>query len=169
MQRSLLTGPLILLILLTIAAGGSDAWIVRQDGVGPVKIGMTVAQLRATLRQKLPEENDAASDNCFYVHAKGHEHIAFMIVDGRLARIDVDAAGIFTDTGLKVGDSETRVQKAYGAKLKTSGHKYVDTGHYLTARSGNGRNGIRFETDQGKVTKYYAGTSEAIQYVEGCL
>ena len=151
------------------AANADDTWVVREDGVGPVKIGMTLAQLRATLHQKLPQENDAASDNCFYVHAKGHEHIGFMIVDGRLARIDVDSRGILTDTGLKVGDSEVQVKKAYGAKLKTSAHKYVDTGHYLTARSDDRRYGIRFETDKGKVTMYYAGTYEAIQYVEGCL
>ena len=159
-----------LLLLGSLCAGDvSDGWVVRDDGVGPVKIGMTLAQLRITLHQRLPQEDDAASDNCFYVHAKGHEHIGFMIVDGRLARIDVDAPGILTDTGLKVGDSELQAKKAYGAKLKTSAHKYVDTGHYLTVRSDDHRHGIRFETDKGKITMYYVGTYEAIQYVEGCL
>jgi hypothetical protein len=168
-QKSLLSF-LILLTLLTIAAAdGSDAWIVRDDGVGPVKIGMTLAQLRATLHQKLPEENDAASDNCFYVRAKGHEHIAFMIEDGKLVRIDVNAPAISTTSGLQVGDSEARVRQLYGSKVKVTPHKYVDTGHYLTVRLQDRRYGIRFETDKGKITKYYVGTYEAIQYVEGCL
>jgi hypothetical protein len=28
--------------------------------------------------------------------------------------------------------------------------------------------GVRFETDKGKITTYYAGKYDAIQYVEGC-
>jgi hypothetical protein len=31
------------------------------------------------------------------------------------------------------------------------------------------RSGIRFATDHGKVTNFYAGTAQAIQYIEGCL
>ena len=146
----------------------SDTWVVHPDSVGPVKIGMTLVQLRATLHQKLSEE-DSGGDNCFYVHARGHEHVAFMIIDGRLARIDVDARGIATDTGLQVGDSEAHARKVYGSKMKVTEHQYVDTGHYLTVRSENRRYGIRFETDKGKITMFYAGTYEAIQYVEGCL
>jgi hypothetical protein len=92
-----------------------------------------------------------------------------MIIDGRLARIDVDAPGILTDTGLQVGDSETRALKVYGPKVKVAGHQYIDTGHYLTVRSDDRRYGIRFETDMGKITMYYVGAYEAIQYVEGCL
>jgi hypothetical protein len=39
--------------------------------------------------------------------------------------------------------------------------------HYLTIRSDDRHYGVRFETDQGKITMFYAGTYEAIQYVEG--
>ena len=40
-------------------------------------------------------------------------------------------------------------------------------GHYLTIRSPDQRYGIRFETEQGKVTNFYGGKYEAVQYVEG--
>jgi hypothetical protein len=60
--------------VVSVVAG--DAWTVRSDGIGPVKIGMTIAELNAT--------------------------------------------------------------------------------------------GIRFETEKGKITLFYAGTKTAIQYVEGC-
>ncbi len=169
MKRKMFLGSLILFGSLSSFAQTSDAWVVREDGVGPVKIGMTLAQLRATLHQKLPEENDAASDNCFYVHAKGHKDVGFMIEDGKLTRIDVHARGISTNSGLQVGDSEARVRQIYGTKVKVMPHKDVDTGHYLTGRFQDRRNGIRFETDKGKITEYYVGTYESIQYVEGCL
>jgi len=35
-------------------------------------------------------------------------------------------------------------------------------------RSSTGTYGIRFETDAGKITTFYAGSYEAIRYVEGC-
>ncbi len=128
---------------------------------------MTRSELSATLHQKLSED-ESGSDSCFYVHARGHDHISFMIEDGRLVRIDIDAPGTATSTGIQVGDSEARARQIYGAKLKVTDHKYIDTGHYLTVRSADGHYGLRFETDNGKITEFYAGTYDAIQYVEGC-
>jgi hypothetical protein len=52
--------------------------------------------------------------------------------------------------------------------LQVEPHKYVDNGRYLTAKSADGHYGIRFETENGKVTSYYAGRYSSIQYVEGC-
>jgi hypothetical protein len=165
-RKSLELRILIFLILVGNSSAGDD-WVVREDGVGPIKIGITRAQLSATLHQKLSED-ESGSDNCFYVHARGHDHVSFMIEDGKLVRIDVDAAGIATSSGIQVGDSEARVRQIYGAKLKVTEHKYVETGHYLTVRSANGQYGIRFETDKGKITEFYAGRYDSIQYVEGC-
>lgn len=142
-------------------------WIVREDGIGPVKVGMTLDQLKATLQEKLTEE-ESGNDSCYYVHGRRRPHISFMIIDNHVVRIDVDAPGIPASSGIQVGDSETHARTIYGPKLKVTAHKYVDTGHYLTVRAGNGRYGIRFETDKGKITSFYAGTYEAIQYVEGC-
>jgi hypothetical protein len=56
----------------------------------------------------------------------------------------------------------------YGPKLKVSESQYDPEGHYLTIQSEDGRNGIRFETEKGKIQTYYAGRFEAVQYVEGC-
>lgn len=158
-----------LFVCACLAAGSvaADTWVVREDGVGPAKIGMSLAQLSAALHQKLAEE-ESGSENCFYVHARGHDHVAFMIEDGKLVRIDVDAPGVATATGIQVGDSEAHARQVYGAKLKTTEHKYIDTGHYLTVRSIDGRHGVRFEADKGKIIMFYSGTYEAIQYVEGC-
>jgi hypothetical protein len=159
--------PILIFLGLVGNSLAGDGWIVREDGVGPVKIGITRAQLRATLHQKLSED-ESGSDNCFYVHARGHDHVSFMIEDGKLVRVDVDAPGIATSSGIQVGDSEAHARQIYGAKLKVTEHKYIETGHYLTVRSGDGHHGIRFETDKGKITEFYAGTYDSIQYVEGC-
>jgi hypothetical protein len=164
-------GPLwqlLLCLLLAASCSATNDWVVREDGIGPIKIGMSLSHLSATLHQKLSEE-EGGSENCFYVHAPGHDHISYMIIDDRVVRVDIDAPGTRTATGIQVGDREAHLRQVYGSRAKVTAHQYVDTGHYLTVRSADGRNGIRFETDMGKVTMFYAGTYEAIQYVEGCL
>ena len=90
-----------------------------------------------------------------------------MIENGHLVRIDVDKAGIATAEGVQVGDSEEHAKQVYGARLKIAPHHYTD-GHYLTVGSKSAGYGIRFETENGKIETFYAGTFEAIQYVEGC-
>jgi hypothetical protein len=160
----------VLMLLLTCSISHSmaaDTWIVREDGVGPVKVGMTLAKLSAALHQELgPNEKDEHS--CFYIDAHGHDHVGFMIIDGRVARVDVNAPGVATTTSIQVGDSEQKARKIYGSRMKVTEHTYVDHGHYLTVRSADGRYGVRFETDGSKITGYYAGSYEAIQYIEGC-
>ncbi len=93
-----------------------------------------------------------------------------MIEEGHLVRVDVNEAGIATERGIGVGDTEDQVKKAYGA-LRIEPSKYTgdEGGRYLTIRDRDQRYGIRFETEKGKVTTFYAGKYEAVQYVEGCL
>ena len=56
-----------------------------------------------------------------------------MILDGRVARIDVDSATIPTAQGIKNGDSEARAIQKYGKRLRIQPHSYSpETGHYLT-------------------------------------
>jgi hypothetical protein len=157
---------LVTLLLVTTSFAG-DAWVIREDGVGPVKVGMTLAQLSAALHQELAaDERD--EHGCFYINARWHDNVSFMIIDGHVARVEVAGPGVKTSTGIQVGDSEAQVRNVYGPKVKVIAHQYIDTGHYLTVRSADGRYGVRFETDKGKVTLFYAGKYDAIQYVEGC-
>lgn len=164
---------ILLFILATLTAtalpGANDNWVMRPQGIGPVKIGMTIAQLNASLSEKfaLPAEKD--EQGCFYVSPHQHPGVAFMVENGRLVRIDVDKPGIATAEGIQVGDSETRAKTVYGSRLKVGPHAYNGPeGHYLTVRSEDGRYGMRFETDGAKIETYYAGLFSAVQYIEGC-
>jgi hypothetical protein len=152
-----------------VAFASDDAWVVRQDGVGPAKVGMTLSQLNTALGEKfaMPIEKDGQA--CFEVQSTKYSHISFMIEDGHLSRVNVDAPGITTTEGLQVGDSEAKALRAYGPRLKVEPHHYIDDGHYLTVRSTNGRYGTRFETEKGKITSFYSGQFASVQLVEGCL
>ncbi|HET9408740.1 MAG TPA: hypothetical protein VFO39_15970 [Candidatus Sulfotelmatobacter sp.] len=159
--------PILLCALLPTNGLGADTWIVREDGVGPVKIGMTLAKLKVALQGKVSVD-DIGAENCFYAHPLGHEAVAFMIIDRRLVRVDVDASGVKTSTGIEVGDSEAHVRQVYGTRMRVTHNPYIDTGHLLTVSFGSSRGSIRFVTDGRKITAIYAGTYQAIQYVEGC-
>ncbi|MFP5237269.1 MAG: hypothetical protein ACLGSD_15330 [Acidobacteriota bacterium] len=92
-----------------------------------------------------------------------------MILNGRVARVDVDDKTTHTVEGIRNGDSEPHALKVYGKRMKVTPSAYSgNEGHFLTVHSADGRYGIRFETDSGKIIRYYAGTAEAIQYIEGC-
>ncbi len=129
---------------------------------------MSLPQLNTVLHEKLPLPAAKDDQACFYVSAKQQPKLSFMMLEGQLARIDVREPGPRTTMGIQVGDSEKHALQVYGSKLKIDPHKYIDNGHYLTAKSGDGHYGIRFETEDGKITRYYAGRFEAIQLVEGC-
>ena len=147
----------------------AEDWAVRPDGVGPVKIGMSLPQLNAVLGEKLARD-PKDEPGCFYVNPQKHPHLLFMIEDGRVARVDVIDASVSTAEGVRVGDSEARALQVYGQKLKVTPHAYTaeEGGHYLTIRSRDGGYGIRFETEKGKIAEFHAGGFKAIQYIEGC-
>jgi hypothetical protein len=158
-------------VFLVIAVSwAADDWVVRPDGVGPVKVGMSLAQLNAASHERFAMPAEKGDQGCFYVHPKSHPQVAFMIEDGKLVRVDVDKRGISTIEGIQVGDTQARTQQVYGAKAKVEPSQYTgeEGGRYLTVRSPDGHSGIRFETEKGKITTFYAGTYTAIQYIEGC-
>ena len=159
-----LAAPLGVMILIGVCFA-ADAWVVRQDGVGPAKVGMTLPQLNMALHEKFAMPESKEDQGCFYVTASKHPQVSFMIENRRLVRVDVDKSGMATSEGVQVGDSEEHVKQVYGPRLKVEPQHYAE-GHYLTLRNGN--YGIRFETDEGKVSRFYAGTFEAVQYIEGC-
>jgi hypothetical protein len=161
---------LVLAAVLVFAGGAprvDDVWVVREDGVGPAKIGMTLSELRGALQERLVEE-DSGSEGCWYVKPAKHPGISFMILDGRFVRADVATRGIATVHGIRVGDSESVTRRTYGPKMTVLPHKYIDDGHYLTIQSADKKYGVRFETEKGKITSFYGGLFSAIQYVEGC-
>ncbi len=172
--------PCLVLVLLFVSAAaqkpqtpntGPTGWVLRFDGIDAVRVGMTINQVNAALGENFSTPTDKDEQACFYVEPKGHPDTSIMMLKGRVARVDVFApkAGApttVTVVGIHIGDSEARVKKLYGPKVTVAPHHYTD-GHYLTIRSG--KYGLRFETDENKVTSFYAGTLAAIEFVEGCL
>lgn len=167
------------LLALALAATASTGAIAEKfspratmGGIGPIRIGMSEYQLEQALHKRLPETQDASEDSCRYIEAGPRwPGTGIMMLDGRVARIDVTKRGIETLSGAAVGDLVSKVHSIYGGRLRASDHDFGsgEGMQYLTMFSGDRHYGIRFETDGERVTEFYVGTSEAVQFIEGCL
>jgi hypothetical protein len=144
---------------------------VSEHGVGPVKIGMTLAEARAATAGSLSAPRAADTAACgFAKWTTASGSMRMMTAKGRIVRVDVDSAGTATAAGARIGDTEARIATLYPGRVETTPHKYT-SGHYLTIKPATAADSayrIVFETDGRKVTRYRAGRRPEVGYVEGC-
>jgi hypothetical protein len=144
---------------------------LSEDGLGPVLTGM---QLSEAVNMGLLSENPNLKPECDYVFpAVGSgipEGVSVMVVRGRIARIDVDTGAVTTAEGAKLGDTEERLKDLYGDDIKSTPHKYIEKGHYMTVLGDSASAGkaIVFETDGQQVTMFRGGRLPEVQWVEAC-
>lgn len=155
---------------------------VTAEGWGPLRIGMTRAEVETALG---PDANpgavggpDPASCDTFHPE-RAPEGLTVMVENGVLTSIWLArAATLKTDRGFGVGDEAAAIKAAYGSAATASPHKYsAAPAEYITAWSSGGgagyvqnpaARGINYHigTD-GRVQQVAAG-GPSIQYVEGC-
>jgi hypothetical protein len=155
---------LLLLSALLSPVVAAGEYPLSLTGYGPARLGMTIGELEQALQTRLNTQVPEL-EGCTY--AEPQEEIALMLQDGRLVRIDVLKPGIRTLSGAAVGSSETEIEALYPGRLQKSPHAY-GAGSYFTLQSEDGRYGLRFETQDGKVTSFYVGLMQAIHLAEGC-
>ena len=142
---------------------------VTLNGVGPLRIGMSVEALRSRFGATLEEEPDPEVD-CAYWTSPRFPGLAMMVSSRRLVRIDFDDARWRTASGAGVGMSEREVRALYGRQLRVDEHPYTGPeGHYLIYRARSEPLGMIFETDGRRVERYRVGYWNKVQLIEGCL
>jgi hypothetical protein len=161
----------------------ASADVLAAEGWGPLKIGMTLAEVTAALGPDSNPNSVGGSDpeSCDQFRPeRAPEGVLVMIQKGKLTRISlVELSAIKTDRGLGIGDTADAIKAAYGDQAKATPHKYQDKpAEYITWWTGGPRTepyvedetarGIVYEIDgTGKAGAIHAG-DPSIQYVEGC-
>lgn len=152
--------------------------LLTPDGWGPLRIGMTRAEVVAAAGEDANPEAvggpDPASCDEFrpLVAPAG---VLVMIQDGVLTRITVSRnPDISTPAGFRVGDSGAAVRTEYGARARVEPHKYwAPPAQYVTVwnrpPSESEPRGIRYEIDAEDRVVHLHGGGPSIEYVEGCL
>jgi hypothetical protein len=144
---------------------------VSEDGLGPVQIGMNLSD---AVNMGLLNDNPTRNPKCDWVYpavgAGIPDGVNVMVVNGKIARIDVDTGVVTTEDGVKIGDSEDKVKTVYGDEVKIEPHKYIEGGHYMTilGDSASAGKALVFETDGKRVTAFRGGRLPEVKWVEGC-
>lgn len=92
-----------------------------------------------------------------------------MVIDERVARFDVEEAGLTTAEGVRVGDPVETLHRTYGAALSAAPNAYDEREPDYRVTSPDERYAYWFETPVGKVARMFAGDAKAMAFIEGCL
>lgn len=150
------------------SAASPASWQLSEQGIGPVKVGMTVAEAAAALSVTAAQ---ADTGECAYVGLAGlPAGVSLMTERGRIVRVDADdSSSVATAAGAKVGWTEQQLRDAYpGARVQP--HKY-DQGNYVIVIPGapaDTTHRIVFEAVRGVVTRFRGGQTPQVEWVEGC-
>lgn len=166
----------------TAAAPAADPNVLTAEGLGPVRIGMTLDELTTAWGADSKPEADGGAEpqTCDQFHPSGApEGVQVMVQDGKLTRISlIRDSKVKTDRGFGLGDTGLAIKQAYGGSIIAQPAKYEPApAEDLISWSRGGSTsyvqdptarGVRYEINaEGKVQIIHAG-DPSIQLVEGC-
>lgn len=158
--------------------GEPSATMITPDGWGPLRIGMTRAEVVAAAGEDAnpnavggpePEVCDE------FRPEQAPNGVLVMIERGILTRISISRnTDISTPAGFRVGDPAASVEQHYGADAEVTPHKYQEApARYVTAwrqtTAAAERRGIRYEIGADGAVMHIRAGGPSIEYVEGCL
>lgn len=151
--------------------------LITADGWGPLRIGMTRAEIVAAAGEDANPEaiGGPEPEHCDQFRPNSAPAgLLVMVEEGILTRISVSRnSDIATPEGISVGDPAASVLEAYEYRATVAPHKYWQSpAKYIdvwSVTSSGGRRGIRYEINpEDEVAHIHVG-GPSIEYVEGCM
>lgn len=146
---------------------------LKTTGLGPIRIGMTLDDLRAKGLTPVPIEN-TGSGECQYYRIEGYnEPLGLMAINDTVLRIDLLPGSLTaTRSGIKIGSTERDLVKVYDQKQLEATANPVTLGKtviFTPQDPGEDVYRLVFETDdQGRVIQFRAGQFPSVTWAEGC-
>ena len=147
-------------------------------GYGPLRIGMTRAEVEAALGPDADPNSVGGPDpdSCdMFRPARAPEGLMVMVENGILTSVWLrQNTNVATDRAVRIGDLAAEVKQVYGTDAEVRPHEYVDApAEYITVWStpdhqSAAARGVTYEVgEDGRVQSIAAG-GPSILYVEGC-
>ena len=143
---------------------------LRIDGIGPIDVGMTVAQARAAAGTELSLEKEPYCDVLTApAGPAGVDLILTTPSTGRIELIVVDEPSVATVSGIRVGSTEAQVLATYPGRIRTVNsslpvHRLI----YTAADPALADRVLVFVVDDGRVATMYAGLRNQAEADEIC-
>lgn len=156
----------------------SAAERLTAQGFGPLRIGMTRAEVEAALGPDADPEavGGPDPDSCdMFRPNRAPDGLLVMVENGVLTSVWLSRnTTVETDRALNIGDTAAEVKRVYGAAAVVEPHKYAPApAEYVTVwataeRQGPAARGLTYEIGADGRVESIAGGGPSIQYVEGC-
>ena len=155
---------------------GMDCRVMTPFGWGGIEAGVTTDSAQAASGMKIRDDGhytDAGDGSCLAFEViGGPKNLQMLVENGVVTTVEAafdPAAPVFmTDRGVKLGDPEAAVRKAYKGLKQLPDIYSEPPDKKLFHYEPGGERGIKFSINGGKVTGMSVG-SRSIEYVEGCL
>jgi hypothetical protein len=152
---------------------GPAAPVLRLDGLGALKVGMTVSQASTALGDSLAVTYELFDYECDYVTSSSLPPDTWLMVVGdTVVRIDVgDSSSVVTEEGAGIGTPEAQLLTMYVGRVRVESHAYSGPQwHYVIVdrAPGDTTYAFVFETDGQRVRRFRGGLRPAVEWIEGC-
>ena len=152
------------------AGANGNGGKLSQNGLGPVRVGMTVLQVARSLGGPLSRRDQFDSSECENRQPlRGYPGLSFLFLNGKLDSVSIWGEGRqATEQGIGIGSTATDVRRAYPSIIERPHEFGSQEAINLIVASGE-NSGILFEVEgeSGRVRQIRAG-GPSIFYYEGC-
>jgi predicted metalloprotease with PDZ domain len=152
-----------------VAAPVTSQSRLTQNGLGSVRLGMTVDQAQKRTRQTITNNDYTPGDDSCGIATLAPKSLGvnMQTTNLKITVINVSSPGISTRKGIEVGDKVPALKQAYGSKLKSTPDKYTPKAVVYSLAFGQRR--MQFYTNpKGVITQLTAGRLPEVNFVEGC-
>jgi hypothetical protein len=157
------------LLALALGAAAPAPELMTLRGLGPLRVGLGVTQLRARFRATAGEPYPDAEVDCAYWTSPLYPGVQLMVSGGRLVRLETEDRRYHMPGGARVGMAEAELRARYGARMRVEPHPYMGPeGKYLIVRARDEPLGLIIETWDGRARSMRVGYWRSVQLIEGC-
>lgn len=142
---------------------------ITQNGLGSIRLGMTVDQAQRRTGQRIQNNLFTPGDNACGIAQLLPQSLGvnMQTTNLRITVINVSEAGISTRSGIEVGDRVPALRRAYGSRLRSEPNKYTPKARDYSVGFGNRK--LKFYANpRGAITQISSGRLPEVDFVEGC-
>lgn len=168
----------IVIIVMWVTSVNAQAQLTERsklaiDGIGPIRVGMTVDEASRSLGARLVKSSTLNRLYCAYFEAEGGpKGINFMVVKDRIATVDISNKRVTTIKGAKIGDSEERIFALYPDQIQAtkSARLPKENGSLIFVPKDAADKDYRliFEIRNHRVSDFRSGKLSEVVHIENC-